>query len=129
MAADPVTGVLDLGKTLLNKFVKDKDLAAKLEHDEEMQVLVQELQSTMGQLEINRVEAAHKSLFVAGWRPFIGWVCGIALLYNTLLNPFFSVWFAMPTVDPGLLYPVLMGILGLGGMRSFEKSRGVQRER
>jgi hypothetical protein len=75
---------------------------------------------------INRQEAAHKSIFVAGWRPFIGWVCGIGLLYNVLLNPILSVWVTMPAVDPAQLYPVLMGMLGLGSLRTVEKIKKVE---
>tara|TARA_R110000782_G_scaffold33535_3_gene80771 strand:+ start:1521 stop:1919 length:399 start_codon:yes stop_codon:yes gene_type:complete len=80
----------------------------------------------LGQMAINRQEAAHKSIFVAGWRPFIGWVCGIGLLYNVLLNPILSVWVTMPSVDPAQLYPVLMGMLGLGSLRTVEKIKKVE---
>ena len=80
----------------------------------------------LGQLEINKVEAAHKSLFVAGWRPFIGWVCGLALAYNVIITPMLvGLGYEMPVVDPSLLYPVLLGMLGLGAMRTGEKINGV----
>ena len=126
---DPVTAGLGLVDTFLNKFVKDKDLAAKLAAQARSEEFQGELESLKGQLAINQQEAAHKSLFVAGWRPFIGWICGFGLAYNVLINPILSTWFTMPPVDPGLLYPVLTGMLGLGAMRSWEKSRGVGRER
>ena len=86
-------------------------------------------ESAMGQLEVNKVEAAHKSLFVAGWRPFVGWVAGIGLAYNVIIAQILGIWFTVPEVDPSLLTPVLMGMLGMGAMRSYEKSKGVQRER
>ncbi len=80
----------------------------------------------LGQLEINKIEAQHKSIFVSGWRPFIGWVCGLSLLYNVILTPIgTAAGYEMPLVDPSLLYPVLLGMLGLGAMRTTEKMNGV----
>ena len=77
------------------------------------------------QSEINKVEAQHRTIFVAGWRPFIGWVCGVALAYNFVLRDLL-IWFIGPEqVPPALqmehLMTVLIGMLGLGGMRTFEK--------
>ena len=114
---------------VLDKLIPDTN--ARKAAKEQLAVLEQsgELQLLMGQLEINKTEAAHKSLFVAGWRPAIGWVCGLALAYNTILNPIGAIWFDMPPVETELLYPVLMGMLGLGGMRSYEKMKGVSREK
>lgn len=117
-----------IGK-VLDRVIPDKNARKAAQEALESAEQSGELQQILGQLRINEAEAAHKSLFVAGWRPFIGWVCGIGLLYNVLLNPFFAIWFEMPEVDPAMLYPVLMGMLGLGGMRSFEKFKGVQREK
>lgn len=118
----PVTGLLD-------KFIEDKDQKNALAHklatmaDEHAQELAK------GQLAVNAIEAAHKSLFVAGWRPFVGWICGVGLLYNVIISQILSIWFEVPTVDPSLLTPVLMGMLGMGAMRSYEKAKGVQREK
>ncbi len=75
--------------------------------------------------EINKIEAQHRTIFVAGWRPFIGWVCGVALAYNFVLRDLL-IWFIGPEqVPPALqmehLMTVLIGMLGLGGMRTFEK--------
>lgn len=77
------------------------------------------------QSEINKVEAQHRTIFVAGWRPFIGWVCGVALAYNSILRDLL-IWLIGPEqVPPALqmehLMTVLIGMLGLGGMRTFEK--------
>ncbi len=127
MASDPITAGLNIVDKFIGKFVKDKDLAAKLSAEARSQEFAGELQLLVGQMEINKAEAAHKSIFVSGWRPFIGWVCGVGLLYNVLLSPILDVWFTMPEIDPGLLYPVLMGMLGLGGMRTAEKFKGVAR--
>lgn len=88
-----------------------------------------------GQLEVNKAEAASSSVFVAGWRPFIGWVCGMACAWN---------WIGLPVTKAGLILagqapltlapadltemmPVLIGMLGLGGFRTFEKTKGVAR--
>ena len=80
------------------------------------------------QLEVNKVEAGHTSLFVAGWRPFIGWTCGVALCYHFVLQPFFTFLLYsfgypmdLPQFDMSTLTTILLGMLGLGGMRSFEK--------
>ena len=75
--------------------------------------------------EINKIEAQHRTIFVAGWRPFIGWVCGFALAYNFVLRVLFIWWVGPETAPPALqmehLITVLVGMLGLGGMRTFEK--------
>jgi hypothetical protein len=88
----------------------------------------------LGQLEINKTEAAHRSVFVAGWRPFIGWACGFAMAWSYLVQPFVVFVLAqtgylveLPRVELGEMMPVLMGMLGLGGLRSFEKFKGVSR--
>ena len=77
------------------------------------------------QTKINEVEAKHRSVFVAGWRTFIGWVCGLALAYNFIIRDLF-IWVIDPeTVPPALqmehLMTVLFGMLGLGGLRTYEK--------
>ena len=91
-----------------------------------------------GQLEINKTEAQHGSIFVAGWRPFIGWVCGAALVWNFIIQPLL-LWVAWmmpdlgidmstaPKLDSGELMTVLLGMLGLGGLRTYEKRLGVSR--
>jgi len=77
------------------------------------------------QAEINKVEAQHRTIFVAGWRPFIGWVCGFALAYNFVLRDMLIWYFGEVSAPPALqmehLMTVLVGMLGLGGMRTFEK--------
>jgi hypothetical protein len=85
------------------------------------------------QMKVNALEAQNTKLFIAGWRPFIGWVCGIAIAYAFLLKPvvtgiinFWKPEFTMPEVDTNSLYPLLMGMLGIAGMRTFEKVKGTQ---
>lgn len=77
------------------------------------------------QTKINEIEAGHRTVFVAGWRPFIGWVCGVALAYNFVIRDLF-IWALDPQeVPPALqmehLMTVLLGMLGLGGLRTYEK--------
>ncbi len=114
----PVSAILD-------KVIPDKDLREKLSHE----IATMADRQMSAQIEVNKVEAAHKSLFVAGWRPAIGWICGFALLYSTILSPIIGIWFTVPAVDSSLLTTVLMGMLGLGAMRTAQKVKGVQREK
>ena len=87
-----------------------------------------------GQLEINKQEAQHKSLFVAGWRPFIGWVCGLAFAYTFIIYPALkflvivqdmALEAELPVVSISEMMPVLLGMLGLGFARTYEKQKGV----
>ena len=122
----PVTGLLD-------KFIPDADQKAKLAHEIATMSEKHAQELAKGQLEINKAEASHKSIFVAGWRPFIGWTCGIALAWHFVLQPlimFLSVLFGftlpeLPAFDMGSLMTVLMGMLGLGGLRTYEKQKGL----
>jgi hypothetical protein len=118
----PVTGLLD-------KFIEDKDKKNAIAFELATMAEKHAQELAKGQLEVNKTEAAHKSLFVAGWRPAIGWICGMALLYSTILAPVLGIWFTVPPVDSALLTSVLMGMLGLGAMRTVEKAKGVQREK
>jgi hypothetical protein len=118
----PVSGLLD-------KFIEDKDQANALAHEIATMSQKAAQESVLAQLEVNKVEAAHKSLFVSGWRPAVGWCCCMALLYNTLLSPILGIWFVVPEVDASLLTPVLMGMLGLGAMRTVEKTKSVARNK
>ena len=118
----PVTGLLD-------QFIEDKDQKNALAFELATMADKHALELAKGQLTVNATEAAHKSLFVAGWRPAIGWICGFALLYSTILAPIIGIWVVVPPVDSSLLTSVLMGMLGLGAMRTAEKVKGVQRER
>ena len=118
---DPISNILD-------KFVADKDLKQKLEHE-----LKTELhRANMAQIEVNKEEAKHRTVFVAGWRPFTGWVCASALAYHFILEPvivfvlaLFNIQLTLPQFDMGSLLIVLMGMLGLGGLRTYEKKQGL----
>jgi len=118
----PVTGLLD-------KFIEDKDQKNALAHEIATMSERHAQELMKGQLDVNKAEAAHKSLFVAGWRPCIGWVCALGLFYNTIIVNILGIWVEVPEVDTTLLVPVMMGMLGLGAMRSYEKVNSVAREK
>jgi len=113
--------------SLLDKVIEDKDQRNALAHEISTMADRHAQELAKGQLEVNAVEAAHKSLFVSGWRPAIGWICGFALMYSTILAPILGIWFTVPSVDSSLLTSVLMGMLGLGAMRTVEKTKSVAR--
>ena len=124
----PVTGLLD-------KFIEDKDQKNALAHEIATLAQKQAHEAQLAQVEVNKQEAQHRSIFVAGWRPFVGWVCGIALAYPFVLAPIilFSVSITgvqipeLPSFNMETLTTVLLGMLGLGGLRSFEKYKGVSK--
>ena len=132
MSLDPISAALDLGNTLITRIFPDPAQAdaAKLE----LLKLQQsgELASMTAQTDINKVEASNPSLFVSGWRPAIGWVCALALAYQYLLRPLSGTIAAIFGVTlpplPGLddnLWQLMMGMLGMGGLRTYEKTQGV----
>jgi len=132
LAAGPIaSGLFGLIDKLFTS--DDERMAAKLK------VLELEKSGELAQIAVNAQEAQHASIFIAGWRPFIGWVCGLAFTWAFLLYPmlsFFVVAFGLPVdltlvpeLDLAAMMPVLMGMLGLGAMRSWEKREGVARER
>ena len=97
-----------------------------------LQALENELKTK--QIDVNKVEAVHRSIFVAGWRPFLGWVSGISVAFVYLFQPFivmvlkiFGSDIELPTLDLSQLMPLILGMLGLGGLRSFEKARGISK--
>ena len=109
----------------------------KFMRERSVQLELAEIGLLNSQIEVNREEAKHTSLFIAGWRPFIGWACGFALIYCAILEPilrfsaqvFFGYKGGFPTIDTNLTMQVLLGILGLAGMRSFEKTKGAEGNR
>ena len=115
--------------SLLDKFVEDKDEKNKLAHEIATMAEKQAHAQVMAQIEVNKAEAQHSSIFVAGWRPFVGWVCGFALAYHFIIQPIIVIFtnIETPNFDMGTLTTVLMGMLGLGGLRTFEKTKGIAR--
>lgn len=133
MIASLVTAILPGVTDIIGRFLpEDKEARAKAEREIQAKLTDSLAQVDLAQLGINKVEAAHRSVFVAGWRPFIGWTCGIALMYTYVLQPILIFGLGqtgylvdLPALDITALMPVLMGILGLGGLRSWEKVKGV----
>ena len=119
---------------LLDKLIPDKDLKEQLAHDIATMAERHSHNSIKAQIEVNKTEAAHKSLFVSGWRPAVGWTCCLGLAGNFLVIPFSNFVMALagsdiviPLIDVSTMMPVLMGMLGLGTMRTIEKINNVQR--
>ena len=119
--------VTELASTVINKIWPDKSEA-------ERQQLAAAVMVVQGQLDINKVEAASPSVFVSGWRPFIGWVCGVACAWNWIglkVALFVAAYLGHPLdmqpADVSEMMPVLLGMLGLGGLRTVEKLKGVNR--
>ena len=124
----PVTGLLD-------KFIEDKDQKAQLAHELATMADRHAQELAIAQIEVNKAEAASGSIFKGGWRPFIGWVCGSAFAYHFVLQPVivFVVLAVgvdlppLPEFDMTSLMTVLMGMLGLGGLRTYEKKQGISK--
>ena len=124
----PVSGILD-------KVIEDKDQKAKLAHEVATMAQRHAQELAKGQLDINKAEAQSRNIFVAGWRSFIGWTCGLAMFWHFVGVPitlFFVSWFAvdipeLPQFDMNSLMTVLLGMLGLGGLRTFEKFKKVSK--
>lgn len=126
--------------TKLIGLIPDVNAREKARAEFEQQLLAATVNANMGQIEINKIEAGSSSIFVAGWRPAVGWVCGFALAYQFVLQPLIGYGISIystyshntippiPTLDTGSLMTVLMAMLGLGGMRTFEKINGVSRD-
>lgn len=126
MSLDPITAGIDLASGVINRLWPDKSEAERAQ-------LAAAVSIVQGQLDINKEEAKSASIFVAGWRPFIGWVCGFALAYTYIGYPLLiwalSIW--KPGIVPpklvtdNMLYELMFGMLGMAGLRSFDKSKGV----
>lgn len=134
MAFDPLTAILNLGNTVLDRVLPDKTAndAAKAQL---LSLQVSgELATNIAQAQIDQTEAANSSVFVAGWRPFVGWACGGAFVYAFIVQPFLQFILVafhstfdvtkIPSLNLSEMMPVLIGMLGLGAMRSYDKSQG-----
>ena len=129
---DPITAIVTVGSQLITRLFPDPAQAAAANLELTKMQMSGELAQITGQLDINKVEAASGSLFVSGWRPFVGWVCGLGLGYVAIVEPIARFIATMvgytgnfPVIDTTITMQVLMGMLGLAGMRSFDKKNGV----
>lgn len=132
LSLDPISAVLDIGSKIIERVWPDPVQAANAKL--ELLKLQQsgELAQIAGQLSINQVEAASSSIWVSGWRPFVGWIGGAGLAYAAILEPIgrfiasvaFNYNGVFPVLDTTITMQVLFGILGLGAMRSYDKKQG-----
>ena len=132
MSLDPVSALLDIGGKVIDRIWPDPTAAAAAKL--ELLKLQQsgELQQIAGQLAVNQAEAQNASTFVSGWRPSVGWVCSSGFAVQFVLGPLLEWGSALlghptkfPQMDMGTMMPLLLGMLGLGGMRTAEKLQGV----
>lgn len=132
--------LLPLITSVVGKVIPDAGKAAEVNAELQRALISQQgeidkavAEAAKAQAEINMKEAEHPSLFVSGWRPFVGWVCGIACAYCFLVQPILAwisalaVVAAPPVLDIGTLVSLLGGLLGLGTLRTVEKAKGVER--
>ena len=126
---DAVAAVSNLANTVVTRIYPD---ATEIEKEKLAQIAMEmqnEYNLILGQIDINKVEAASEHLWVSGWRPFVGWVSGAALAYSAILEPVmrfiaevgFKYAGAFPVIDTAITLQVLMGMLGFGAMRTAEK--------
>jgi hypothetical protein len=135
MIAALLPAILPIISDVIGRFLpEDKEAAEKAKREIESSLAEHLAKIDLAQLEINKAEGQHRSIFVAGWRPFIGWTCGFALAYTYVIQPMVSFILGqtghlihLPEVDMALMMPVLLGMLGLGGLRTFEKFKGISK--
>lgn len=142
MAFDPLSAAFELGTTVINKIWPDPEKQAEeqrklaeLYQKGDLAELDAHVKLMLAQLKVNAAEAQHKSIFVAGWRPFIGWIGGSALAYQFIVYPILTWLWAIfqalgkipsdlsppPILETGALFSIVTAMLGVGGMRSFDK--------
>jgi len=125
MSLDPLTAGVELAQTVITRIWPDKSAA-------EAAQLAAAVALVQGQMDVNKAEASSPNAFTSGWRPAIGWVCGLALLFQYILRPILMwygivtghQWPPLPGIDDNL-WQLMLGLLGLGGLRTFEKTKGV----
>lgn len=150
MSFDPISAAFELGKSAIDKIWPDPIKRAEelrklqeLKQNGDLAQLNAHVQLMVGQLEVNKAEAQHGSVFVAGWRPFIGWVGGMALAYQFVMYPILLWLWAIaevkgwipvglippPVINTGALFSIITGMLGIGTMRSIDKHNKVNTQR
>ena len=127
-----LSAILPVAETVIDRLVPDKNAKKKAMIDMEKALIDAHTKGSLAQLEINKVEAASRSVWVSGWRACCGWVAAFALGFHFIIRPcvqwaglLFGFHLPMPEFDMGSLMTILLGMLGLGSMRSFEKFKGI----
>ena len=130
-----ISSILGLAAPILDKFIEDKDQKNKLAHDLATIAQKHAQELAKGQIQANVEQAKHPSLFVAGARPAIMWICALGLFTQFFIMPIAEwatvIWMPevlLPELNTGELMTLTLSLLGLGGMRSFEKTKGIARE-
>jgi hypothetical protein len=133
MSITGLSEVADLAGTIVNKIWPDASQAQKDALAFQLAQMQAQTAADSAQTSVNQAEAGNSSVFVAGWRPFIGWVCGAAFAWTFVLGPMVSyaaklagITVQLPVLDLSELTPVLLGMLGLGAMRTVEKVNGIK---
>jgi hypothetical protein len=134
MAFDPITAGLEFASKLIDRLLPDKAQNDAAKAQMAQLVISGDIQGMLAQLAVNQAEAGSQNVFVAGWRPFVGWACGFAFVYTYIVQPFIQTILVvfhsnfdptkLPVVNITEMLPVLFGMLGLGAMRSWDKSSG-----
>ena len=116
-----LTALIGPATKLIGKFVKDKDLQQKLSHDIATMAEKHAQQLALQQIEVNKAEAKG-NWFQSSWRPLIGWICGLSLAINYMVSPIMAGFgIVIPQADMTVMMPLLFGMLGISGLRSFDK--------
>ena len=130
-----ITALVPALGTLVDRLIPDKAAAQRAKDDMEAALVKASNEAALAQVEVNKIEAGHSSVFVAGWRPAIGWVCAAALAWAFIVAPIatwgmavFGVRETLPAIGTDNLFELVLAMLGLGGLRTFEKMRGVARQ-
>ena len=130
---NPITdSIIGIAGKVLDRIIPDKAAAEKAKQELAATAQTEEFQLSLKQIEVNVAEAQSGSIFIGGWRPFTGWVCGFALAYVAMLEPMirfgamaYGYKGGFPVIDTTITMQVLLGMLGLAGARSFEKAKSV----
>lgn len=129
-----VTALLPMLGTILDRVIPDKAASEKAKLEMQAALLDAAVKGDLGQMEINKAEAAHQSVFVAGWRPAVGWICASALAYSYIVVPLIGTVLTLmgkpvlklPVLDANL-WELMAGMLGMGALRSWDKAQALKK--
>ena len=124
--------IISVVSSVLDKVIPDNNAKEKAKADIEKALIDNSAQINLAQAETNKIEANHRSVFIAGWRPFLGWVCGIGFAWIFVLNPIlqwglalYGINSVLPQLQTDVLMELTIALLGLAGLRSWEKAKGI----
>ena len=124
--------IISVVSSVLDKVIPDNNAKEKAKADIEKALIDNAAQINIAQAETNKIEANHRSVFIAGWRPFLGWVCGVGFAWIFVLNPIlqwglalYGINATLPQLQTDVLMELTIALLGLAGLRSWEKSKGI----